>query len=60
MSCEQKELLLSGFGKSITKLVTLAEIVKSIYPSLIQDTVFSIISVQAVEEGSNIEVDEKR
>ena len=66
MSCEQilnsqktKELLLSGSGKSITKLVTLAEIVKSIYPSLIQDTLFSIISVQAIEEGPNVEVDEK-
>jgi DNA-binding protein len=66
VSCEQilnsqktKELLLSGSGKSITKLVTLAEIVKSIYPSLIQDTLFSIISVQAVEEGPNVEVDEK-
>ncbi len=55
--CEQilnsqkiKELLLSGSGKSLTKLVTLAEIVKSLHPNLIETTTFSTISIQ-VEEG---------
>ena len=62
--CEQilnsqkiKELLLSGSGKSITKLVTLAEIVKSIHPNLIQITSFTTISFQ-VEEGQKVKKDE--
>ena len=62
--CEQilnsqkiKELLLSGSGKSITKLVTLAEIVKSLHPNLIQTTSFTTISFQ-VEEGQKVKKDE--
>ena len=62
--CEQilnsqkiKELLLSGSGKSITKLVTLAEIVKSLHPNLIQNTLFTTISFQ-VEEGQKVKKDE--
>ena len=62
--CEQilnsqkiKELLLSGSGKSITKLVTLAEIVKSIHPNLIQTTSLNTISFQ-VEEGQKVKKDE--
>ena len=62
--CEQilnsqkiKELLLSGSGKSITKLVTLAEIVKSLHPNLIQNTSFTTISFQ-VEEGQKVKKDE--
>ena len=62
--CEQilnsqkiKELLLSGSGKSITKLVTLAEIVKSLHPNLIQTTSLNTISFQ-VEEGQKVKKDE--
>ena len=62
--CEQilnsqkiKELLLSGSGKSLTKLVTLAEIVKSLHPNLIETTTFSTISIQ-VEEGQKVSKDE--
>ena len=62
--CEQilnsqkiKDLLLSGSGKSITKLVTLAEIVKSLHPNLIQNTLFTTISFQ-VEEGQKVKKDE--
>ena len=62
--CEQilnsqkiKELLLSGSGKSITKLVTLAEIVKSMHPNLIQTTSLNTISFQ-VEEGQKVKKDE--
>ena len=62
--CEQilnlqkiKELLLSGSGKSITKLVTLAEIVKSLHPNLIQTTSFTTIEFQ-VEENQKVKKDE--
>jgi len=62
--CEQilnsqkiKELLLSASGKSITKLVTLAEIVKSMHPNLIQTTSLNTISFQ-VEEGQKVKKDE--
>ena len=52
-----KELLLSGSGKSITKLVTLAEIVKSLHPNLIQTTSFTTIEFQ-VEENQKVKKDE--
>ena len=51
---KSKELQLSASGKSISKLITLVEIVKSMHPYLIQDTVLTTIK----QEGANVESDE--
>ena len=51
---KDKELQMSASGKSISKLITLVEIVKSKHPYLIQNTVLTTI-----KEGEEAEIDER-
>ena len=51
---KDKELQMSASGKSISKLITLVEIVKSMHPYLIQNTVLTTI-----KEGEEADIDER-
>ena len=51
---KDKELQMSASGKSISKLITLVEIVKSMHPYLIQSTVLTTI-----KEGEEADIDER-
>ena len=53
---KKKELLLSAIGKSISKLVALVEIMKSIHPYLIQTTV---LTTESDKEGKKEETNKK-
>jgi len=53
---KKKELLLSAVGKSISKLVALVEIMKSIHPYLIQSTV---LTTESDKEGKKEDVNKK-
>ena len=50
-----KELQLSASGRAISKLIALVEIVKSLHPYLIQNTVLTTIK----EEGEEVELSER-
>ena len=56
---KKKELLLSGIGKSISKLVALVEIMKSIHPYLIQSSVLTTSSNESDKEGKKEETNKK-
>lgn len=58
VSQKTKELQLSASGQSISKLIALVEIVKSLHPSLIQETVLTTFPSQN-DEGKNLTMNER-